>query len=136
LKGAALFRQHCATCHRFRSEGNPVGPDLQTVSDRSPEALLMAILEPNRAVEAKFLGYMAQLRDGRELSGVIVSETANAITMRAADGAEHVLRRADLQGLRGSGLSLMPEGFDQILNPKDMADLVAYLTGSAVSSTR
>jgi putative heme-binding domain-containing protein len=65
-------------------------------------------------------------RSQREISGVLVAETAASLTLRSAAGEETVLR-ADLQQLGSSGLSLMPEGFEKVLSPAEMADLLAYL---------
>ena len=87
----------------------------------------MAILDPNRAVEARYVNYLAETKDGRELSGIIAAETANNITLRSANG-EEILLRSDLVQLTSSGLSLMPEGFEQALSLEAMADLIAHLT--------
>jgi putative membrane-bound dehydrogenase-like protein len=128
-RGFALYRQHCATCHRLGGEGKAVGPDLGALSNKSVPALVEAILDPNRAVEARYVGYNATTRDDREISGIIVSETANNLTLRATDGREETLLRADLKELSSSGLSLMPEGLEKALGPQEMADLIAALLG-------
>ena len=128
-RGFALYRQHCATCHRLGGEGKAVGPDLGALSNKSVPALVEAILDPNRAVEARYVGYNATTKDDREISGIIVSETANNLTLRATDGREETLLRADLKELSSSGLSLMPEGLEKALGPQDMADLSAALLG-------
>src|SRR5262249_41561128 len=36
-RGRAVFRKACATCHRAEGQGNDVGPNLATVTGRSPE---------------------------------------------------------------------------------------------------
>jgi putative heme-binding domain-containing protein len=125
--GFALYRQHCATCHRLGGEGKSVGPDLGALSNKSVPALIEAILDPNRAVEARYVSYTAVTKDGRELSGIIASETPNNLTLRGTDGREETLLRAELKELSGSGLSLMPEGLEKALSPQDMADLLAAL---------
>jgi putative heme-binding domain-containing protein len=66
-------------------------------------------------------------KDDRELSGVLVSETPNSISLRMAGGAEEQILRSDLKQMTSSGRSLMPEGFEAGLNQQDMADLIAYL---------
>jgi putative membrane-bound dehydrogenase-like protein len=128
-KGFALFKQNCAACHRLRGEGSQVGPDLGSVSDKSTPALLVSILDPNQAVEWRYVNYMAVLKDDRELSGIMAEETPNSVTLRGQDGREETLLRADLKELRSSGLSLMPEGLESALRPQDMADLLAALQG-------
>lgn len=132
LRGAGLFRQHCATCHKLKEEGNNVGPDLSTVADKSVPALLVAILDPNQAVDAAYLGYNVETKNDRELSGIIVAETPNSIALRSPGGIEEVILRSDIKELRSSGVSVMPEGFETAMQPQDLADLIAYVQ-SAVS---
>src|SRR5262249_30686972 len=68
-RGAQLFAKSCAQCHKLAGTGYDVGPDLASLTDKSPEALLVAILDPNRAVETKFLSYVALTRAGMTESG-------------------------------------------------------------------
>jgi putative heme-binding domain-containing protein len=126
-KGVALFRQSCMISHRLKGEGNNIGPDLGTVADKSIDMLLVAILDPNEALEAKYVNYTAVIKDGREASGVIAAETPNSVTIRNAGGVEEVILRPDIKELKSSGVSLMPEGFENGLTPQDMADLIAYI---------
>jgi putative membrane-bound dehydrogenase-like protein len=125
--GAALFRQYCVSCHNFKGEGTALGPDLATLTDKSVDSLLVAILDPNQSVETPFVNYEVVTRDGRELSGVIASEGGTSITLRAAGGTEHVLLRSEIKQITSSGLSLMPEGLEQAINPQQMADLIQYV---------
>ncbi|HKQ37412.1 MAG TPA: PVC-type heme-binding CxxCH protein [Verrucomicrobiae bacterium] len=130
VKGAALFQQHCATCHRLKGQGTDLAPDLGMVSGKSVEALLVAILDPNQAMEDRYVAYTATTKDGREISGIISTETANSITMRSAGGVEETILRADLRDVSSSALSLMPEGLEAALPPQAMADLIAHILGS------
>src|SRR5262249_55880415 len=84
-RGAQLFAKTCAACHKFDGKGNEVGPDLASVGDKSPEGLLIAILDPNRAVEARYLNYVAETKNGLTYSGVLASETGTSITLVGAD---------------------------------------------------
>ena len=104
-----------------------VGPDLLTLSDASPESLLVAILDPNRAYEAKYSDYTVHAKDGRVLAGMIAGETANSLTLLRPDGREDVLLRSEIEAVAASGRSLMPEGLEKEITPRDLADLVAYL---------
>jgi putative membrane-bound dehydrogenase-like protein len=129
-RGADLFRQQCALCHRFKGEGVDVGPDLGSISAKTPDALLVAILDPNAAIESRYINYLATTKTGREFSGVITAENANSITLRVAGGAEESILRAELQELRSTGLSMMPEGLETAIPPGAMADLLAYVVGN------
>jgi len=126
-KGRAVFAKNCAVCHRLLGIGNAIGPDIATLTDRSPRALLVAVLDPNRAVESKYLNYIAELKDGRTLAGVIGDETGTSVTLHGIDGTATTILRRDLKKLTGTGRSLMPEGLDAAIDPHRMADLIHYL---------
>jgi putative membrane-bound dehydrogenase-like protein len=125
--GRAVFSKSCAPCHRLGGEGFEVGPDLTALTDRSSDALLIAILDPNRAVEAKYAAYTAATSDGRVVSGLIAEETSNAVALLRQGGERDVLLRAEIEEIAGSGKSLMPEGMEQDLGEKDLAHLIAFL---------
>jgi putative heme-binding domain-containing protein len=112
------------------NDGVEVGPDLATLTDKSPEALLIAIMDPNRAFETKYAGFAIAMVDGRVLNGLIASESATAVTLRRQEGKDDVLLRSDIQEMAASGQSLMPEGIEKDLKPRDLADLIAYLVSS------
>ena len=57
----------------------------------------------------------------------LVTETPTSITFRQAEGIEESMLRVNLQSLRSTTLSLMPEGLEKELKPQDVADLFAYL---------
>jgi putative membrane-bound dehydrogenase-like protein len=126
-RGALLYRQSCMSCHRLKGEGNSLGPDLETMSDKPVGALLVAILDPNQAFESRYINYTVTTRNDRELTGIIVAETPNSLTLRNAAGADEIVLRNDIKELTSSRLSLMPEGFEKILKPQNMADLIAYI---------
>ncbi|HEV3167222.1 MAG TPA: PVC-type heme-binding CxxCH protein [Isosphaeraceae bacterium] len=128
--GAEVFKRVCAVCHRVGNVGTEVGADLASLTDKSPEALLTAILDPNRAFEAKFTNFTVQTTDGRVLTGMIAAETGNSVTLRRQEGKEDVLLRSDIEAMVGSGQSLMPEGLEKDLSPQDVADLIALLAAT------
>ena len=126
--GAVVYKKLCASCHRLGTEGVEVGPDLATLNDKAPESLLIAILDPNRAFEAKYAAFAVATVDGRVLNGLIASESATAVNLRRQEGKDDVLLRSEIEELSASGQSLMPEGMEKDLKPRDLADLIAYLT--------
>jgi putative heme-binding domain-containing protein len=134
--GAAVFKKLCISCHRLGNEGVEVGPDIATLNDKSPESLLVAILDPNRAVEAKYAAFTVATVDGRVLNGLIASESATSVTLRRQERKDDVLLRSDIEQMSTSGQSLMPEGMEKDLTPQSLADLIAYIasTGPALRS--
>jgi putative membrane-bound dehydrogenase-like protein len=129
-RGQTVFTRHCSACHKVGNVGHDVGPNLGALHDKSPEYLLTAILDPNRAVEARYVNYVALTRDGRTLTGLLASETATSITLIGTEGKPKTLLRTDLEELQSTGKSVMPEGLEKDIPPSAMADLLAFLTAS------
>ncbi|HEV3163802.1 MAG TPA: c-type cytochrome, partial [Isosphaeraceae bacterium] len=132
-RGAAVFGKVCASCHKFGGQGHEVGPDLAALTDKSVDALMTAILDPNREVDARYASYTAALTDGRVLSGLIAAETASAITLKRQEGQADVILRGDLEALKTDGHSLMPEGLEKDLSPTALADVIAYVASGAIA---
>lgn len=127
-RGKGLFKTHCAACHKLDGVGQDVGPNLLAVlPNKSPADLLVAVFDPNREVDPRYVSYQAATADGRVLTGVVAAETPAGVTIRRADGAEDTVLRANLEALRSTRLSLMPEGLEKQLRPQDVADLFGYL---------
>ncbi len=131
VRGKAEFTKRCATCHKWQGEGASVGPDLNTLTDRSPTTLLTSILDPNLAVEPKYQAYAVTTEDGLVLSGMLVEETAASITLADAGGKLIPVARQDIAELRATGKSLMPEGLERDLTLESLADLLALLGNSS-----
>jgi putative membrane-bound dehydrogenase-like protein len=126
-RGAALFDKHCQTCHQHQGRGHKVGPDLSGIAGRAPEALLVDILDPNREVAPDYVTLTVATRRGQLVSGLLAEESATTLKLRRADAIEETLLRSEIDEVRSSALSLMPEGLEQYLNLQDMADLIAFL---------
>ena len=126
-RGAELFKVNCAVCHKFRNEGNPVGPDLATLAGKPTADWLIAILDPNRAVEDKYIGYVVTTRSQAVHTGVITVETPTSLTLRTLTGQEQVILRSNIKSLQITGLSLMPSGLEAVLPPQAIADLLTYI---------
>jgi putative membrane-bound dehydrogenase-like protein len=127
-RGKLHFKRVCSVCHRLENEGNEVGADLQSIlRQKAPDALLVDILDPNREVDPRFIEYVATMKDGRVVNGLIAAETAASVTLRKAEGKEETLLRTQIESFEGTAKSLMPEGLEMQINRQEMADLLAYL---------
>jgi putative heme-binding domain-containing protein len=125
--GEPIFQARCATCHRAGAVGQAVGPDLATLRGGGREKLLLGILDPNREVAPNFAAYTAETRDGESLTGVLVAQGEDGVTLRLAGGAEVTVARSNLAALQGPGRSLMPEGLEAGLTAQDLADLMEFI---------
>ncbi|HRX77644.1 MAG TPA: c-type cytochrome, partial [Pirellulaceae bacterium] len=126
-RGAAVFKKQCANCHKLDDVGHDIGPNLRSLTDKKPGSLLASILDPSASVDGKYVTYIALTDDGRSYSGMIASETGNSLTLVEQANKQHVLLRTQLEEIRSTGKSLMPDGLEKDLTHQDFADLLAYL---------
>jgi putative heme-binding domain-containing protein len=126
-RGKQLFAKTCAACHKVQGVGQDIGPNLAAMKTRGPEAILLNVLDPNREVNPQFLNYAVLTADGRQLTGIIAAETATSITLKRADNATDTILRIDIEQLKSTGMSLMPEGMEKQVDQQGMADLLEYL---------
>jgi len=129
-RGRQVFQKICAACHRVEGAGHAIGPSLAAARDRGAESILMNVLAPNAEVNPQYINYVVVTKDGRTLTGIIVEETASGVTLVRADDARDAIARIDIESMRSTGLSLMPEGVERDIDPQGMADLLAYIRSS------
>jgi putative membrane-bound dehydrogenase-like protein len=128
-EGRTVFHAVCASCHRLDREGYAVGPDLFDIRRQTKENILFHIVNPDAEIAPAFTAYLAEAKDGRILSGILVGDTPTSITLRGPLGVEASLLRADLAKLEALPGSLMPTGLEAGLSKQQLADLLAYLKG-------
>jgi putative heme-binding domain-containing protein len=85
------------------------------------------VLDPNREVNPQFTNYIALTNEGLTHTGMITEESSTVVTLTRAENKKSTLLRQDLDELRSSGLSLMPEGIEKDLDLQAMADVLSYL---------
>ena len=125
-RGKLAFQKHCSTCHRLQDIGHIVGPDIAGYSGKPLQSLLIAMFDTNQAVDPRYQAYAVALNDGRSVTGLIAEENASSLTLLAADGKRESVLRSEIEEIRGTGKSLMPEGFEQKATTDDVNDLWAF----------
>lgn len=131
-RGAGLFKTHCALCHRVGEVGAAIGPDLTgETRRRAEETLILDLLAPSSTITPGYELYAVETKDGLTRAGLIASESPGALTLKDATGATHRIARAEIASLKVLDASLMPPAI--ALQPKDAADLIAWLRGAAAA---
>lgn len=125
--GAVIHERRCAQCHRMGAVGFDVGPAWSSIRSNPPEKTLGSILYPSREIKPDYVDYVIETADGRVLTGIIVSATPTGVVLRGGGGAEETLLRSAIRSMRSTGISLMPEGLAEGLEPRDIADLFAFM---------
>ncbi len=125
--GIAVYKKHCAQCHKHGELGVAIGPNLTGMAVHPKAEILMNILDPSRSVESNFRTYQVLTSDGRVITGMLAGESANSIRVINTQGKEEQVLREDIEELNASVKSLMPEGFESSINKQEMADLLSFL---------
>ncbi|MBX3437291.1 MAG: c-type cytochrome [Planctomycetaceae bacterium] len=126
-RGRAIFEKNCATCHRVGGVGVNVGADISDTRTQTPEQLLLNILDPNRAVDGNYFGYLLVDAAGRTYTGIVTAETATSVTLRQPEARDVSILRQDIEEFSSTGLSLMPVGLEKSIDLQQMADLIGFL---------
>ncbi|HBH54339.1 MAG TPA: cytochrome C, partial [Planctomycetaceae bacterium] len=126
-EGRKHFQKVCAVCHKLEGFGHEIGPNLAAIQNRGAEAILVNLMDPNREVNPQYVNYILQNKAGKSMTGLIAAETANSVTLRRQENQQDTVLRDEIDTLRSSGLSIMPEGLEKNLDRQAVADLIAYL---------
>ncbi|MHB8973898.1 MAG: PVC-type heme-binding CxxCH protein [Pirellulaceae bacterium] len=134
-RGQAVFERQCSKCHKLGGQGYEVGPDLLTARTRADETIVSDILDPSSQITVGYNTYNVLTTSGRIFSGVLVSEAATSLTLRAEQSKDAVILRQEIDELATSTISMMPEKLDQEVSPQDVADLLGFLRRSLADSS-
>jgi putative heme-binding domain-containing protein len=127
--GEVLFeRMSCVKCHTTRKDQPPRGPFLGTIANTyKREALAEAILIPSKTLAQGFVTNVFALEDGTTVTGFVVSEAADKVTIRNADGVEREIPTKSIDERTKQNISLMPDGIVKELTIRELSSLIDYL---------
>jgi len=128
-RGRQYFEKTCANCHKLHGSGAAVGPDLTGAERKNRELLVQNIVDPSAVIRQEFMSHVALTKDGQVLTGLLAESTADTITLVDSKNQRTVLKRSDLEELKESPVSLMPEKLLDDLTDQQIRDLVAYVQG-------
>ena len=126
--GKAVYKEHCAKCHKMRGEGEQIGPDLTGMAVHPKSELLMHILDPSRSVESNYRIYSVVTSDGLVFNGMLAGESKTSIEIVDTQAKRHAIQRSDIEQFLSSKKSVMPDGFEKQIKPNELTDLLEYLT--------
>ena len=129
-RGREIFRKNCTACHRLENTGHEVGASLTAaLRNKTRESLIIDILDPSREVDTRYVNYQVVTTAGRTITGILAVETPNSITLRRGENAEDSVLRTQIDEIRATAKSLMPEEFEKQITTAQLADLFEYLLG-------
>jgi putative membrane-bound dehydrogenase-like protein len=118
----------CLKCHTIDGTGGKVGPDLSAIGKKgSRENLFESILFPNKAIADQYVSWLIGTKQGLIITGLIVEETADHITVRDANAKDTRIDKKDIDTREKSPNSLMPSDLLGTMTEDDLVDMVEYL---------
>jgi putative membrane-bound dehydrogenase-like protein len=124
--GRAAFNSLCATCHVLYGQGKAIGPDLTGSNRRNLDYLLENIVDPSASVAADFRMSALLLKSGRVVTGVVLEQTDRTLAVQTPT-ERLTLDRNEIEEVRPTRASLMPDALLDNLTDAQRRDLTAYL---------
>lgn len=127
-RGQKVFEvAQCVSCHRFNGRGESLGPDLTAVAQRfQRKEILESIIHPNQVVSDQYASQIV-IAGGRTYTGIAAKNPDGSMTILQADMTKVEVPAEDIEDVRTSKTSAMPEGLLNKLTLEQVADLFAYL---------
>src|SRR5262249_21006285 len=88
--------------------------------------LLENVLDPSAVIPKDYMATVLDLTNGRTVTGIIKGDAANAFTVQTANETL-VINKDDIEALRHSRVSMMPDDLLKPLNEAEVRGLFAYL---------
>lgn len=130
--GAVIFGREsvgCAKCHQVNGTGVDFGPNLSEIGTKlAKEAIYESILDPSAGIAFGYEAWSLEMKDGDDAYGLIVSETADEVTMKAVGGVVTRFKKSDIAKRKKQKLSIMPIGLAKTMSVQELVDLVEYLS--------
>ena len=91
--------------------------------------LLQNLLDPSASISKDYQMQIVATTNGRVITGLLVEESDNAITVQTST-EKVIVPRNEIEEQKISDVSMMPEGILQKMTHDEVRDLFAYLMGS------
>jgi putative heme-binding domain-containing protein len=130
-RGAQVFKEaQCVNCHRFNGKGEGIGPDLTSVAQRfQRKEILESIVYPSQVVSDQYASKTV-IVGGKSYTGIVADKGNGTTTVLQSDAHKVELKTSEIEEIKPSKISTMPEGLANRLTLEQIGDLFAYLMGA------
>ena len=116
-----MFKKLCAQCHKIYGEGQDVGPDITRNGRGSFEQLLSNVFDPSLVIGSGYQATTVATADGRVLTGLLAEDSPGRVVLKMQGGNLETIARDDVEEIKLSTLSLMPEDLEKQLTEQELA---------------
>jgi putative heme-binding domain-containing protein len=85
------------------------------------------VFDPSLVIGRAYQAVTVATADGRSLNGLLVEDGEARVVLKLQGGKQEIIRRDEIDDLKRSQLSLMPEGLENQLKPEEIINLFAFL---------
>jgi putative membrane-bound dehydrogenase-like protein len=128
MLGRAMFAKTCQQCHTLYGVGGKVGPEITGANRGNLDYLLENIFDPSAVIPKEYTSTILEMKDGRVVTGIIKGDTPAAYTVVTANETL-TIPRTEVDTLKPSNVSMMPEDVLKDLSKEEVRALIAYLQG-------
>ena len=130
VRGKKLFAAEslgCAKCHAATAtQAGGGGPSLTDAGKRfTVPYLVESVLAPNKVISPVFKSSIIETKDGKVITGLVVSETADQLELLLPDTKRITLKKSDIEERKLGDTSAMPPGV--VKTVEELRDVIAYL---------
>lgn len=126
----AFIDTQCYACHRLGNTGAAIGPELGGIASKyTRRDLLESLLLPSKVISDQYQNQRVFLKDGEDVTGRLVRESATELVIETdpLTRTQQTIPRSEVDEIRPSTVSPMPEGLLQVLTREEILDLLAFL---------
>jgi putative heme-binding domain-containing protein len=127
VEGQKVFNRVCGQCHKIYGEGQDVGPEITRNGRNDFEQMISNVFDPSLVIGEAYQATTVATADGRILTGLLAENSPQRIVLKTQGGKRETVARGDVDEIKVSNVSLMPEDLEKQLKPQEIADLFSFL---------
>jgi putative heme-binding domain-containing protein len=118
----------CRNCHDLNDAAKSTGPTLVEIRKKYPRRseMLTHILKPSLKIDEKFATWSVVTDDGKIHNGLLVSQTDSEVVLKTAERKTVRIAKSEIDVIKKSPQSLMPEAILSDQTAQEAADLLAW----------
>ncbi len=86
------------------------------------------MFDPNLVIGAGYRAVVVVTNEGRVLTGLLAEDNARRVVLKMQGGKLETIARGDVDTMRVSNISLMPEQIENQMTPQEIVDLFTFLS--------
>jgi putative heme-binding domain-containing protein len=118
----------CRNCHDLNDAAKSTGPTLVEIRKKYPRRseMLTHILKPSLKVDEKFATWSVVTDEGKIHNGLLVSQNGEDVILKTAERKTVRIEKSEIDVMKKSPQSLMPEAILSDQTAQEAADLLAW----------